>query len=182
MPAYGNQLLRHALCLLAILAPIAPAAFGQADTSATRPAPLLSRPAAVALVATLESLSVTTSPAGPPLSAWPADSAAMAVTTGWTIRANCTTLRVSGYSGGFSVFGRDSLSVSPGDNSDGFPPRSGPPTSSPYEADWAGIAQPVGPTSYPGSRTDNIHVAIDRRGKSGSDAPLSTIYILAQAL
>jgi hypothetical protein len=183
MPARGNQLLRHVLCLLAIIAPVAPAAFGQGEPPASRLAALTSRSAAVVLVATLESLSVTTSQAARPLSASPAGGApSLTVTTSWTIRANCTTLRLSGYSSALAAFARDPLFVSSPDKADRVPLHPGPPTLVSYETAWPAIAQPIGPTSYPGSRTDNIAIAIDRSDNSTSAAPASPLYVLVQAL
>jgi hypothetical protein len=147
-----------------------------------RLAPLTSGPASVPLVATLESLSVSALPAALPLSTSGARVApVLTVTTAWTIRANCTTLRVSGYSGALAAFERDPLSVSLPDATGRVLPDPG--VAAPVkDTDWPGIAQSVGPGNRPGSRTDNLSFAIDRRRVSSSDSPPSAIYILAQAL
>jgi hypothetical protein len=148
---------------------------------AGRLAALTSGPVAVPLVATLQSLSVSASPAALPLAAAHGISPTLTVTTAWTIRANCTTLRLSGNSGALAAFDRDPLTVSPSDKTG----RAVPLAASPLprnDTDWPGIVQPVGPASYPGSRTDNAAFVIDRNGNSTSAAPASPVYILAQAL
>jgi hypothetical protein len=183
MCASGNEHLRRcaALAAMAILLPLS--AMGQWDERPPgRLAALTSAPVAVPLVATLESLSVSASPAAVPL---PVSSAgtgsSLSVTIAWTIRANCTTLRLSGYSGAFAAFQRDPFSVSPSDSSGRlFPVADRGATLN--ETDWPGIAQPVGPTSYPGSRTDNLGFVIDRSDNSTSAAFGSPVYIFAQAL
>lgn len=179
MCARHNKLLVRCAALLAVIVVLTPLARAQWDERpAGRLAPLTSGPAAVSLVATLESLSVRALPAA----AAPAGTArALTVTTAWTIRANCTTLRLSGSSGAFTAFEQDPLSVSSSDKTGRLVPIADPGLL-PNGTDWPGIAQPVGPTSYPGSRTDNIAFAIDRSDNSTSGASASPVYILAQAL
>jgi hypothetical protein len=185
MPARRNRLLRHIVGPLAILSLVASTAPGQGDRPGDRLGPLISRPAAVSLVATLESLSVTASPASRAFSPWAAGGVpALTVTTAWTIPANCTTLRLTGYPGSppAEIASDDPLAAR---NSDTPRLVLAEPVSPLVSGDATvlpAIAQPVGITSFPGSRIDNIQFVNGRGGNSGSNARPSTIYILAQAL
>jgi hypothetical protein len=185
MPARGYQLLRNVIGPVAMLALVASTAPGQGDPAAGRLGPLIARPAAVSLVATLESLSVTALPAVRPLSAWAVGGApALSVTTAWTIPANCTTLRLTGYSQPLAaeLFGDDPLAADTPDRPRAPLAEPAPPSLSGDATVFSTIAQPVGSTSFPGSRVDNIQFDNGPAGYSGSAARPSTIYILAQAL
>ena len=183
MCARGNKMLQRCAALVAIVLFLAPLTWSQWDARPPgRLAALTSGPVSIPLAATLESLSVSALPAALPVSASRAGFApALTVTTAWVIRANCTTVRVSGSSGGFAAFDRDPLSVShPDPLSDSFPGAT--PTLSSYETDWPGIAQPVDASGRPGNRRDIIDFTIDRKVKLGADSRPSPIYVFAQAL
>lgn len=183
MGARGNKVLRRYATLMAIVLFLSPLTWSQWDARPPdRLAALTSGPVAIPLVATLESLSVSALPAALPISASRSGIApALTVTTAWTIRANFTTVRLSGSSRGFAALDRDPLSVShPGQLSEFLPAAT--PTLSPYETDWPGIAQPIGATGRPGSRQDNVEFTIVRKDKSNSESPPSAIYVFAQAL
>jgi hypothetical protein len=183
MWARGNEILLRCAALAAIMLLLPSPTRSQWDGRVPgRLAALTSGPAAVPLVATLESLSVSALPSALPLSASPTRvGSALIVTTAWTIRPNCTTLRLSSYSGALAAFARDPLSVVLPDKTDRLPLHAGQPLSA-DDADWPGILQPVGATNHPGSRTDNVELFIDRKDKSRTALPPSAIYILAQAL
>lgn len=151
-----------------------------------RLAPLTSGPATVLLVARLESLSVTAAPAVVP-APYSADSGtdALAVTTSWTMRAECTTLRVMTHFG--TAFGSGQGAQGSGG---GLFPADAPDSSAEYPVQSLGqnvttadaermlMTQPIGATSRPGSRINNIQVVMDRKGHR--DNP--TLDILIQAL
>jgi hypothetical protein len=183
MCARRNEYLCRCAALVAIVLLLPPLTWSQWDTRPPgRLAPLTSRPAAVSLVATLESLSVSALPTSLAISASHAGvPPSLTVTTAWTLRANCTTLRLSGYSGALAAFVRDPLSVLPSDKTDRLALYATHPLVV-NDTNWTGISQPVGATSHPGNRTDNVELAIDRKDKSGSVSPPSAIYIFAQAL
>lgn len=185
MYARGTEWMLRCAALFALVLLAAPA-WAQWDARPPgRLAALTSGPVAVSMVATLQSLSVSALPASFPISAAEArQDPALTVRTAWTIRANCTTLRLSGYQRGAADqgFGRDPIFA-------GNAGVTGAPTPSPAEtvlyengSDFSGIAQPVGPTNYPGSRTDNIEFDIEGDGFSPPAAASSPVYIVAQAL
>lgn len=185
MYARGTKLMVRCAALLAVLLLASPA---QAQWDARPPgrlAALTSGPVAVPLVATLQSLSVSAMPAASSISGLPMrEGSDLAVTTAWTIRANCTTLRLSGYSGSIAV---QSSSSDPPTFAEGD--LAGAAAQEPINAmmhengtGFSGIAQPVGPTNYPGSRTDSVEVSISGTDPSSSAMPVSSIYIVAQAL
>jgi hypothetical protein len=182
MCASGNELFCRCIALVAIVLLLPAPAWSQWDASRPgRLAPLTSGPAAIPLVATLESLSVSALPCSLPISASLTRVApALTVTTAWTIRSNRTILRLSGYSGTLAAFERDPLSVSPLDKTVRLSLHAS--TAVPAnETDWPGIAQPVGPASHPGSRTDNVEFAVNRSDNSSAARTPSPVYILAQA-
>jgi hypothetical protein len=183
MYARGNEFRCRFAILMAIVLLLTPMAWSQWDSRpAGRLAPFTSGPAAVSLVATLESLSVSATPAALPVSASASRVApSLTLTTAWTLRADCTTLRLSGSSGAFTAFGRDPLSVSSRDNPDRLVLHASAAVPA-NNTGWSGVAQPVGATSRPGTRTDNVELSIDRQDHPGSAAQPSPIYILAQAL
>lgn len=180
MSARGNEFLPRYVALAAIVLLLPLATRGQWDARPPgRLAPLTSGPAAVQLVATLESLSVSALPTALPFSASRAPS--LNVTTAWAIRSNRTTLRLSGNSGALAVFDCDPLSVSAPDTTGRLPLHAAPAMSE-NETDWPGIAQPIDSSGHPGSRTDNVEFVIDRSVRASSDSSHSAIFILAQAL
>ncbi|MGC2638476.1 MAG: hypothetical protein WA294_14935 [Acidobacteriaceae bacterium] len=182
MYARGTGLMLRCAALLALLLLASPARAQWDARPPGRLAALTSGPAAVSLVATLESLSVSASPSV--LSESVSDGAArqsLTVTTAWTIPANCTTLRLTGYSTGLTTFARDPLSAPAAGASGGLVLRARAGVSE-NETDWPAIAQPVGPTSYPGSRTDSIQLGIDPDDNASPGVPSSPVFILAQAL
>jgi len=183
MCARRNELRQRCPILIAIVLVLPLPTWGQWQASPLgRLAALTSGPAAVPLVATLESLSVSAMPAPLALSASrPGVAPALTVTTAWTIRSNRTILRLSGYSGAFSAFERDPLSVSV-PNQTGRLSLHASSAVSANDTGWPGVAQPVGATSHPGSRTDNVEFYIERSEKSSSSMTPSPVYILAQAL
>jgi hypothetical protein len=183
MCARGNQIVLQCAAVLAILLLLPSPARAQWDERPPgRLAALTSGPVAIPLVATLESLSVSAQLSALPFSASGGGmTPSLTVNTAWTIRANCTTLRLSGSSGALAAFERDPLSAAPSDKTGRLSPAAVSAVSQ-NNTDWSGVAQPVGPTSYPGSRTDNVEFAIDRGDKFGSASSPSAIYIFAQAL
>lgn len=180
MPPWGNQRLRRYAALITTLFFLSPASRSQWEPHpAERFVPLASRPAAVSLTATLESLSVSAlSPAAP----FPGVRAGSGVTllTSWAIRANTTTLRLSGNAAPLAAFaGNVSLPLAGAPMPDsawgenrGWGP--GP------EGDWPGISQPIGATNLPGNRQDWFDPETGTAAETGPEPP--TIYILAQAL
>jgi len=183
MCARGNIVVYRCAVLGAMVLFLSPLARSQWDARPPgRLAGLTSSPVAIPLVATLESLSVSALPVASPVSELSASGArALTVTTAWTIRANCTTVRLSGSSGQFTAFERDPLSVS---HLQPFKVQASAasPTLSSYETDWPGIAQPVGATGRPGSRQDNIEFTIGRKDKVDSPPQPAAVYVFAQAL
>ena len=176
----------HFLCRVAGFVLVAllssPLALCQWDARPSgRLAPLTSGPATVVLVARLESLSVTAAPEGIP-APYSADSGAdaLAVTTTWTMRAECTTLRVMTHFGTAFDPGQGTL----GSGAGAFATDS-PDASAEYGARFADgdaermlMTQPIGATGRPGSRMNNIQVVMGR--KDQQDNP--TLDILIQAL
>jgi len=180
MYARGNEFLPQCLALAAIVLLLPLSTWGQWDARPPgRLAPLTSGTTAVPLVATLESLSVSALPTALPFSASRAPT--FNVTTAWAIRSNRTILRLSGNSGALAALDRDPLSVSVPDKTVRLPLHPTPAMSK-NETDWPGIAQPIGSTSYPGSRTDNVEFVIDRNVMASSASSHFAIFILAQAL
>lgn len=179
----GTEWIVRCAALLAVLLLASPA---QAQWDARPPgrlAALTSGPVAVPLVATLQSLSVSAMPVTSSISALPMrEGSDLAVTTAWTIRANCTTLRLSGYTGSFGVqtSSSDPLTFTGGDL--GGAAEQEPINAMLYQdgTGFSGIAQPVGPTNYPGSRIDNVE--LNPADNPSSAKAVSPIYILAQAL
>lgn len=183
MCARGKQLVHRCAVVVAIVLYLSPSSWSQWDARPPgRLAALTSGPVAIPLVATLESLSVSALPAAPLVSGGSSDrEPALTVTTAWTIRANCTTVRLSSSSGVLAAFASDPFSGSDRKRRGVFPGR-GDPTLSPYETDWPGIAQPVGATGRPGSRRDNIEINIDGKDKFDPQSPPAAVYVFAQAL
>lgn len=186
---------RRLVNLTVLLVLAVPAALGQWERGATgRLAALNARPAAVGLTATLESLSVTASPTAANLGEQ-VDRGAnrWAITTAWTIPANCTTVRLSGYpdnvagAGGFFPGAEDPFSES-NDSPDGTSTQSFAPPGAAGSLPGTGIGgitlvnQPMGATSLPGSRTDNISIAIGRSDIRPGTATNPGLTILVQAL
>lgn len=185
MYARGTEWMLRCAALLALLLPASPARAQWDARPPGRLAALTSGPVAVPLVATLQSLSVNALPAASSISGLPTwKESDLTVTTAWTIRANCTTLRLSGYSGSFEV---QSSNSDPPSFAEGDPAGSvaqEPINDMLYEdgTGFSGIAQPVGPTNYPGSRTDNVEVSMSGPDHSSPAMPVAPIYIVAQAL
>lgn len=185
MLARGKHYVRRtgAFLALTLVASLASAQGTARDPG--RLAPLTARPATVSLVATLESLSVTAVPSVAAVSTSRAGAAQdLTVTTAWAIRANCTTLRLTGYTTAFAStdFARDPLSVIPSDAGLREPRLSGGHDLPRNGAGFPVATQPTGSTSHPGIRTDKIDLAINQRAKPNITQQVSTIFILAQAL
>lgn len=183
MYARGPEWMLRCAALLALLLPASPARAQWDARPAGRLAALTSGPVAVPLVATLQSLSVSALPVASSISGLPSrGGSSLTVSTAWTIRANCTTLRLSGYAGSFGAqsFSSDPPSFAGGDLARAAANESIDATLYENGSDFSGIAQPVGPTNYPGRRTDNVEVSV--HGTDPSAMPVSPVYIVAQAL
>jgi len=172
-----------------------PGALGQWERGAAgRLAALNARPAAVGLTATLESLSVTASPAdsnnGRPgdrgVNRW-------VITMAWAIPANCTTIRLTGYFPNPAASGEVFRTVQDQDWEAGDPPNNTlsqafalPGEAGSRSAAGMGgitlVTQPMGATSLPDSRSDNILIAPGRVNIRPDAAIGRELSILVQAL
>jgi len=164
-----NQRLRRYAALTTTLFFLSPASQSQWEPHpAERFVPLASRPAVIPLTATLESLSVSALAPAAPLSGIRAG-AGVTLLTSWAIRANTTTLRLSG-----------EAATQPDAAAWGESRNGGRSQDWRDNEDWPGISQPIGATNLPGNREDWFDPRMGRR--QGPDADQPTVYILAQAL
>ncbi len=149
MRVCGNHLLRGATCLLLTAVPLSPLAFCQFGSSPRgRLSPLTSRSATVMLVATLESLSVSAAPAAVPASQFGDNiPPALALTTSWAIRRDCTTLRLVGY------FAPDPLAQTGGRLQSLLPAKA-------FDPSAAGPATPFAPVTQSGSLASGIGLSL----------------------
>lgn len=191
MPGSGNRLLGRVAGPMLLVVLFCPWAPGQWDSrTAGKLTAINARPAAVALAATLESLSVTAAPATVPVQGSAINGArTWAITTAWAIPANTTTLRLSGYFDPDDASNPRSISVWEGLFRQGGTPFADFPgfredNSAPAAA--AGetmlVTQPMGATSLPGHRTDQVAIAIVQNDKQQSEAEESAFTIVVEAL